>query len=160
MSKIILGIDPGTIVLGFAVLDTEPLSLIKASSFKAPNKSIEYRLSVLYDFVLSLIKEFSPEAIATESQFVKKYIRSAMHLGMARAIVMLAAAQNDIPFFEYPPKLVKKSLTGQGGASKGQVSIMCNRLFKTDERDEDANDAIAIAITHCFRMRSKICTTT
>ena len=149
--NIIMGIDPGTRITGYGILQKEPLKVLDFGCIVPPPKAkLEKRLLTLSNTLQTLIEKYHPSAISTETQFVKKNITSAMKLVMARGIVMLAAAKNEIPFYEYAPKKAKKALTGNGSASKLQMQKMVQTLFSLSSlpEPEDAADALALALCH------------
>jgi crossover junction endodeoxyribonuclease RuvC len=150
---IILGIDPGTRITGYGLIKAHQNGEIPLD-FGCIRPSIKLELNQKYVFIYKgleeLIKKYKPDAIAVETQFVKKNVQSAMKLGMARGVVILAAALNNIPIFEYAPKKAKLAVTGTGAASKSQVQKMVQMLLKLKElpTPEDAADALSIAICH------------
>lgn len=162
-TKIILGIDPGTRVTGYGVIrqmgnQTEPLDFgcIKPP----PDLPLQERYLIIFDGVEKLIEKFQPEAIAVESQFVMKNVQSAMKLGMAKGMVLLAAARRKIPIFEYAPKKAKQAVVGKGQASKEQVQRMIQSLLRLPKlpEPEDAADALALAICCAHNLRFATCT--
>jgi crossover junction endodeoxyribonuclease RuvC len=153
LEKIILRIDPGTVVLGYGVIKQEgqKLTAIQLGVVKLDKyKSHEIRLAKIYEKVTQLINEFLPDEMAIESPFLGKNIQSALKLGRAQGIAMAAAIARQIPIVEYAPRKVKLSVTGSGNASKEQVAAMVIRLLdlQPDHFLQDATDALAIAITH------------
>lgn len=154
--KIILGIDPGTRVTGYGIIDEDKKAIDYGCIRPPPNLPIGMRYRVLFEGVEALIEKFSPSAIAVESQFVLKNAQSAIKLGMAKGMVVLAAARKDIPLFEFAPKKAKLSVVGFGGASKIQVQKMVQSLLKLPKlpTPEDAADALALAI--CYLHQAKV----
>jgi crossover junction endodeoxyribonuclease RuvC len=151
--KVILGIDPGTQVLGYGVLRQQgrnmqalQLGVIKLDKFK----SHEVRLAKIYEKVTQLIEEFLPDEMAIESPFYGKNVQIAIKLGRAQGVSMAAAIARQIPIVEYAPKKIKQSVTGNGNASKEQVAAMVIRLLQISPENFllDATDALAVAITH------------
>ena len=159
--KKILGIDPGTAVTGWGVLE-EKDGALEALDFgcirpKATMKLTE-RYRILFEGVKELIIRYKPSALAIETQFIQKNVQSAMKLGMARGVIILAATLMGIPVFEYAPTQIKRSVTGRGQASKTQVQHMIASLLNlsTLPEPEDAADALACAICHHHHARFKL----
>jgi crossover junction endodeoxyribonuclease RuvC len=153
----ILGIDPGTIITGFGVidLDTKPIDF---GCIRPPGKmSLQERYKVIFDSIEALICKYRPIAISVESQFVMKNVQSTIKLGMAKGMVYLAAARASIEVYEYAPKKAKLAVTGHGSASKHQVQKMIQALLRlpVPPEPEDAADALALAICCAHEMRSK-----
>ncbi|HSW86767.1 MAG TPA: crossover junction endodeoxyribonuclease RuvC [Rhabdochlamydiaceae bacterium] len=151
--KIILGIDPGTRITGFGVIkmkngSSEPLDF---GCIRPPQKlEISERYLVIFNAIDHLIETYQPHAVAIETQFVYKNAQSAMKLGMARGMAILAAARRKIPIYEYAPKKAKKAVVGNGAASKEQVQRMIQVLLRLPQlpEPEDAADALALALCH------------
>ncbi len=124
------------------------------------------RYLALFNGIEKLLELYTPDAVAVETQFVYKNVQSAMKLGMARGVVLLAAARRGIPIFEYTPKKAKLAACGNGGASKEQVQRMIQLLLKLPvlPEPEDAADALALAVCHAnslsFKDRMLLCTNT
>lgn len=158
MEKIILGIDPGTNVMGYALLevvDKKPRLIVMGVLTLAKVESHYLRLKRIHERVLQLINEYHPDELAIESPFVGINPNSMIKLCRAQGVVMASAVERDLPVFEYPPAKVKMSIVGNGAASKEQVAEMCKRqLHLTDEmfagQKLDASDALAIAMTHYY----------
>jgi len=158
MEKIILGIDPGTNVMGYAILevvDKKPRLVVMGVLTLAKVESHYLRLKRIHERVLQLINEYHPDELAIESPFVGINPNSMIKLCRAQGVVMAAAVERELPVFEYPPAKVKMSIVGNGAASKEQVAEMCKRqLHLTDEmfsgQKLDASDALAIALTHQY----------
>ena len=149
----ILGIDPGTAVTGFGVIETgndEP-TFIECGVLKPPARSsIGERLSFLYKGIMEIIGEFSPDVIAIEEPFVAKNARTALAIGRAQAVAILSAANCSIPSFEYTPAQIKQRVTTYGASSKEQVQEMVRLQLGLDYTPEpdDAADALAVALCH------------
>ena len=149
-----LGIDPGTAVTGYGVV--EPVSgaigrLIECGVVRTNSRqAMSRRLETIYDGVTELIARHEPATVAVETAFYKTNVRTTITLGQARGMVLLAAAKAGIEIVEFPPATVKKSVSGAGGAGKGQVAYMVQRLLRLKEppKPDDAADACAIALTH------------
>jgi crossover junction endodeoxyribonuclease RuvC len=149
----ILGIDPGTQATGYGVIrvkgnSTETLafgSICPPSKQTAPEKYL-----TIFNGVDDLISQFQPDALAVETQFVLKNAQSAIKLGMARGVVILAAARRQIAVFEYAPAQAKRAVVGNGAASKSQIQKMVRLLLRLQGpiESEDAADALALALCH------------
>ncbi len=154
MSSItVLGIDPGTAITGYGIVRSDgrvltPLDYGCVRTAGCVRLSQKYK--IIYNALTDLIAEYHPEAISVETQYVNKNVQSALKLGMARGMVLLAAAQAGIPVFEYTPSRAKLAVVGSGRASKEQVQAMTKTLLCLSEipRPEDAADALALAICH------------
>lgn len=154
--NIILGIDPGTRITGYGVidLDSNPLDF---GCIRPPAKHLlADRYKIIFESLEALIARHNPSAIAVESQFILKNAQSAIKLGMAKGMVYLAAARRSIPIYEFAPKQAKLAVVGHGGASKTQVQRMIQALLRlpTLPEPEDAADALALAICCAHKMRS------
>ena len=156
---IILGVDPGTNITGYGIIKQSGSSitritngLIKLSSSKA----IPLRLEIIYDELDRIIKLFKPDEFAIETAFYGKNVQSAMKIGYARGVSILAAVHNSLPVNEYSPREIKKSVVGKGAASKEQVSYMIKTLLnlKSSKIKLDESDALATALCHAFRMKT------
>lgn len=148
--EIILGVDPGTRVTGYGIISIETeITPIDFGCIRPPARlSLEERYQIIFENLEHLIQTHLPTAIAVESQFVLKNPQSAIKLGMAKGMVLLAAARNKIPVHEFAPKKAKQAVVGKGSASKGQVQRMIQSLLKLPHlpEPEDAADALALAI--------------
>ena len=154
---IILGVDPGTNYTGFGIVKTHKNSYTKIVNglIKLPsNKSLTEKLEIIYAELDKLIKTYKPDEFAIETAFYGKNVQSAMKIGYARGVSLLAAAHNKIPTSEYSPREIKKSVVGNGAASKQQVSFMIKSLLeiKNTKMRFDESDALAIALCHAFRI--------
>ncbi|MDI6856749.1 MAG: crossover junction endodeoxyribonuclease RuvC [Dehalococcoidia bacterium] len=156
----VLGIDPGLRVTGFGVLcqtpGSEP-SLIDCGALRVNARlPLAERLAYLYDGLRTLIERCQPSEVAVEEPFVAANVRSAMAIGEARALALLAAAQAGVPVCRYSPAEVKQSVTGYGRGSKGQVQEMVRLQLGMTEAPEpqDAADALAVALCHLARCRT------
>ena len=116
------------------------------------------RLELIFRKVTSLIEEFNPDELSIEEPFFGKNVQSMLKLGRAQGVAMAAALAFRIPVFGYPPRLVKQSITGKGGASKEQVAAMVHRLLPGSNLPEqlDATDAVGVALCHYFRSRETV----
>jgi crossover junction endodeoxyribonuclease RuvC len=153
----ILGIDPGTRIVGYCVLDVgNRPNIVEYGIVKAATKEttdLGSRLNKIYQELTKLIRQHKPTAMALENVFYAKDVQAMVKLGEGRAIAILAAAQAKIPLYEYSPAEVKKSVTGNGRADKTQVAEMVKHILGLAEipKPADASDAIAIAICHIHR---------
>ncbi len=155
----ILGIDPGSRRTGWGVVQLEGTKLrqIGAGTIKVPEKlPLAKRLHLIHQGLEQVVREHRPEAVAVEEIFFAKYPNAALKLGHARGVVLLVAAQSELEVHEYPPAVVKRTVVGRGAADKTQVARLVTALLglKTPP-EEDAADALAVAITHIQASRSK-----
>ncbi len=156
---IILGVDPGTNFTGFGVINYKKNNFNRIAHGiirLSPSKSLSLRLEIIYNELDKLIKQYKPDEFAIETAFYGKNVQSAMKIGYARGVSILAAVHNKIPISEYSPREVKKSIVGNGAASKEQVSFMIRTLLeiKTVKMKYDESDALAIALCHAFRLKT------
>jgi crossover junction endodeoxyribonuclease RuvC len=158
--KIILGLDPGTTVMGYGVISIKgsktglmQYGVIHLSKYATH----ELKLKKIFDRVLNLIDEYHPDEVALEAPFYGKNIQSMLKLGRAQGVAMAAALYREIPITEYAPKKVKQSVTGNGNASKEQVAKMLMMLLSIKELPKllDATDALAVAMCHHYQKASK-----
>jgi crossover junction endodeoxyribonuclease RuvC len=154
----ILGIDPGTVVMGYGVIesDGDTIALVDFGAIKVPEKAaIGERLSLLYNELTKVIKKHRPDAVAVESPFISKNVRSAMAIGRAQAIAILAGANCKLDVCEYPPAKVKQAVAGYGTADKEQVQEMVRLQLNLRKAPTptDASDALAVAICHVQETR-------
>ena len=164
-SKIILGIDPGTVIMGYAVVAAEQskVRLLHMDVLKLISQKDTYqRLEVIFSKVSELIKIYQPTMFAIEAPFFGKNVQSMLKLGRAQGVAIAAAMDKKIPVTEYSPKKVKQSITGNGNAGKDQVMKMLQTLlsFTGNPKQYDATDALAVAMCHHFQLRSVIGKTT
>ena len=150
---LILGIDPGTATTGYGLVDNpdDKLALVAYGVFSTtPDQPMPLRLLSLFHQLSAVLSRFRPEALAVEELFFSRNVTTAIAVGQARGVILLAAAQADIPVFEYKPQAVKQAIAGYGGADKSQVQQMVRILLDLDQipRPDDAADAIAIAVCH------------
>ena len=155
--RIIMGIDPGTNVMGYGVLgvlgkkaEVVVMGVIQLSRFETHYM----RLGRIYERVSGLVQQYLPDELAIEAPFFGKNVQSMLKLGRAQGVAMAAALARDIPITEYPPLNVKKAVTGNGQASKEQVANMLKHLLSIPEEKMpsmlDATDALAVALTHMY----------
>ena len=153
--KIILGIDPGTNVMGYGII------MIKENRIKLQQFGVihlkkyathELKLKKIFEHVTSLLNRYQPDEVAIEAPFYGKNVQSMLKLGRVQGVAMAAVLSREIPIVEYAPKKVKQSVTGNGNASKEQVAHMLKHLlaFKETPKLLDATDALAVAVCHHF----------
>ena len=152
----ILGIDPGIGICGFGLIETSTRASARALDYGAVTTIVDAplpeRLKELYESLLIVFKESKPDLVAVERLFFSKNITTGIAVAEARGIVLLVAAQNGIPIFEYTPNEIKKTLTGYGSATKTQMEEMVrvHLGLKVKPKPDDAADALAAAITCSF----------
>ncbi|MDR1724603.1 MAG: crossover junction endodeoxyribonuclease RuvC [Tannerella sp.] len=153
--KIILGIDPGTIIMGYGVLrvaDNKPL--LETMGVLKLNKFDDHylRLEHIFDRVSQLIDAYCPESLAIEAPFFGKNVQSMLKLGRAQGVAIAAALHRNVPIYEYAPLKIKMAITGNGQASKEQVSGMLQRMLHIADENMlpqlDATDGLAAAFCH------------
>jgi crossover junction endodeoxyribonuclease RuvC len=150
----VLGIDPGTAVLGYGVVEGGPgpqPRLIECGILTtAARDTLPVRLRVLYDGTVALLSRHTPDAVAVESAFYGKNVRTTVVLSHARGVILLAAEQAGVAIAEYSPAQVKKTVVGRGAALKPQVAYMVAQLLrlKSAPQPADAADGVAVALTH------------
>ena len=156
VDKIILGIDPGTVILGYGLIRIrgKEIELISHGVIKlAKLGSHPDRLKRIFERVNEIITNYKPDEVAIEAPFFGKNVQSMLKLGRAQGVAMAAALHRNIPIEEYSPKKIKQSITGNGNASKEQVAEMLKRLLKFKENPEhfDSTDGLAAAVCHYFQ---------
>jgi crossover junction endodeoxyribonuclease RuvC len=149
----ILGIDPGTHVMGWGIIETDGdnVSAVGYGAIKVPDKlQAADKLNLLYTELLKIIRQYQPNTIAVEQPFVAKNVHSAFVVGRAQAVALLAAANNKIPCFEYTPAQVKQRVSNYGASGKEQMQQMVKLMLGMKEipQPNDAADALAIALCH------------
>lgn len=149
----VLGIDPGTVTMGYGMVESrdDEMALIDCGALVSSERSpIGERLSYLYHELLEIIQHHQPDTVAVEQPFVANNVRSAMAIGRAQAIALLAAAIKGIPTFEYTPAQVKQMVTNYGASSKEQIQEMVRLQLGLAEvpQPDDTADALALAICH------------
>ncbi|MEO8398781.1 MAG: crossover junction endodeoxyribonuclease RuvC [Ignavibacteriaceae bacterium] len=158
---IILGVDPGTNFTGFGIIKynkNEAVRVINGIIKLPKSKILSLKLQIIYDELNKLIKTYKPDEFAIETAFYGKNVQSAMKIGYARGVSILAAVHNNIPTSEYSPREIKKSVVGNGAASKEQVFYMIFNLLnlKKEKMQFDESDALAVALCHAFRVKTPI----
>lgn len=155
--RIIMGIDPGTNVMGYGVLGVNGkktevviMGVIQLSKFESHYK----RLHRIFERVSGLAEQYLPDEVALEAPFFGKNVQSMLKLGRAQGVAMAAVLSRDIPVAEYAPRTIKMAVTGNGQASKEQVANMLRHLLGLREEEMprllDATDALAVALTHYY----------
>ncbi len=152
---IVLGIDPGTAVTGYGLvaLDGRVTSLIECGVIRTtPKQPLAKRLHDIYEGVADLIARHQPHTISVEDVFFARNVRTTVVLGHARGVILLAAQQAGLAIREFPPAEVKKSITGNGAATKEQVQFMVMRMLRLRSAPEpaDASDGVAAALCACL----------
>jgi crossover junction endodeoxyribonuclease RuvC len=154
--EVILGIDPGTIVLGFGLIGIENMQpgLIEMGVLQLSHKDDHAeRLHLIFNKISALIKAYQPSSVAIEAPFFGKNVQSMLKLGRAQGVAMAAAMAQGIPTTEYAPRKIKQSITGRGNATKEQVWLMLQHTMKItdDPAFFDATDAVAAALCHHYQ---------
>lgn len=153
--KIILGIDPGTTVLGYGLIQVsgKKIELLNFGIVQL-NKLENHpdKLKRIFDRLDGLMEEYKPDEMAIEAPFFGKNVQSMLKLGRAQGVAIAAALRRNIPFEEYSPRRIKQSITGNGNSSKEQVAAMLQNLLKFEEMPKylDATDGLAVALCHHF----------
>ncbi|MCB0821730.1 MAG: crossover junction endodeoxyribonuclease RuvC [Bacteroidales bacterium] len=154
--RIILGIDPGTTIMGYGLIKEREnkLALISIGVIhlsKLENQAL--KLKKIFERTLALIDEYHPDELAIEAPFYGKNVQSMLKLGRAQGVAMAAALYRSVPIFEYSPKKIKQAITGNGNASKEQVAAMLMSMMVIDDKPRhlDATDGLAAAVCHFFQ---------
>ena len=152
----ILGIDPGTRFMGYGIIkvDENKFNMVDFGFFRVDHKiGFPFRLKQIYRFILQLIESIRPDMMAVEEVFVSCNAKTTLRLGHARGVILLAAAEKNIPVTEYAPREVKQAVLGYGGGSKDQIRRMICQIFnlEIDSVTEDGADALAVALCHSMR---------
>ncbi len=154
---IILGIDPGSRVTGYGVIDFtgNRARYVASGCIRLPDADLPERLRIIFDGVCQLIQQFSPNQFAIEEVFMAKNAASALKLGQARGAAIVAATHHSLPVFEYSARKVKQAVVGKGSADKTQIQQMIRHLLKLEgDPQADAADALAIALCHAHMQQS------
>ena len=156
--RIIMGIDPGTQVMGYGilqVLDNKPSLLAMGVMQLAKYDDHYLKLAKIYARIIGLIDEFLPDEVAIEAPFFGKNVQSMLKLGRAQGVAMAAAISRDIPIVEYAPLKIKMAITGNGRASKEQVAYMLQKILRIPDENMlsqlDATDGLAAALCHFYQ---------
>ncbi len=157
--KIILGIDPGTTVMGYGVIKIKgnKPSLMSMGVLELKKYDNHYiKLKKIYDTVVRLCDQYLPDELAIEAPFFGKNVQSMLKLGRAQGVAMAAALSRDLPVFEYAPLKIKQAITGNGGASKEQVAHFLSQYLKIEAEPKylDATDGVAAALCHFFQNKN------
>ncbi len=157
-AKIILGVDPGTLVMGYGLIaaSCENIRVLAIDALKLSSKKDNYeRLRLIYLKISELVRLYKPHEFAIEAPFFGKNVQSMMKLGRAQGVAIAAAMAGNMPVTEYSPKKVKQAITGNGNADKEQVWQMLQRITHLEDRPQlfDASDALAVAVCHHFSVQ-------
>jgi crossover junction endodeoxyribonuclease RuvC len=158
--KIILGIDPGTNVMGYGIIQIngKTLSMLAMGSIQIKDGDYADKLKRIFDKTLELVDQYLPDEVALEAPFFGKNVQSMLKLGRAQGVSMAAALYRNIPITEYSPRKIKQSITGSGAASKEQVAGMLQSILKIKELPKylDATDGLAVALCHYYQSTNAI----
>ncbi len=154
-AKIILGIDPGTVIMGYSILESSgnSLRMLEMNVVKLNGKKDMFeRLGIIHEVIQQLIKKYHPDDMAIEAPFFGKNVQSMLKLGRAQGIAIAVGISNNLHVTEYSPKKIKQSITGNGNANKEQVWKMLNNIMPLSHSLQyyDASDALAVAVCHHF----------
>ncbi|MDR1552504.1 MAG: crossover junction endodeoxyribonuclease RuvC [Prevotellaceae bacterium] len=154
--RIILGIDPGTTILGYGLIKISGKNpeLMILGSIELKKYNDHYlKLKTIFERVTQLIDEYHPDELSIEAPFYGKNVQSMLKLGRAQGVAMTAALQRSIPIFEYAPRKIKMSITGRGSASKEQVALTLQKILqiKNLPQNLDATDGLAAAVCHYYQ---------
>ena len=160
-SRIILGVDPGTTVMGFGVIKVSgnKLNCLQLNELKLSKYESHYvRLGHIYKRTAELIETYKPDEMALEAPFFGKNVQSMLKLGRAQGVAIAAGIAHDLTVFEYSPRKIKMAITGSGNASKEQVAKMLQQLtgLKLLPKNLDATDGLAAAVCHYFNPALRI----
>lgn len=161
--KIILGVDPGTRIMGYSIIEVKnsELKLIQYGVLRLEKlPSHEMKLKRIFERITQLITEYLPDEMAIEAPFYGENVQSMLKLGRAQGVAMAAALARDVNVVEYLPKKVKQSVTGNGNATKEQVAYMLEKLFNQalEKKFLDATDALAVGVCHFMHSGTKALT--
>lgn len=159
MEKLIMGIDPGTNFMGYAILkvygrNRKPELVVSGVVDMKKMGDPYIKLQWIFNRSLQLIDSYHPDELAIEAQFYGKNVQSMLKLGRAQGVAIAAALQRDIPIFEYAPKKVKMSVTGSGSASKEQMALLLGKFMTLQTTSEQLDETDAIAIAYCHYLES------
>ena len=155
MEKIILGIDPGTTIMGFGIIQVvkNQMKFVQLNELLLNKYDDHYlKLKLIFERTIELIDTYKPDELAIEAPFFGKNVQSMLKLGRAQGVAMAAGLAREVPITEYEPKKVKMAITGNGNASKEQVAKMLQQLLNFRELPShlDATDGLAVAVCHFF----------
>ncbi len=151
---LVIGIDPGIAITGYGLINEDEKGEIRVKAYgviRTPaNTPVPLRLKTLFAELTLLIRLHRPDYAAVERLFFQKNVRTAINVGQARGVAILALSQADLPVYEYTPMEIKQAVTGYGGAAKKQIQLMVKALLDLDEipKPDDAADALAVALCH------------
>jgi crossover junction endodeoxyribonuclease RuvC len=156
---IIFGVDPGTIITGFGIINSQKnqIALLKSGIIKTnPKEDLSSKLKQIYSELNLSVLNYKPDVFCIETAFYGKNVQSAMKIGYVRGVAMLVASMNNILCVEYSPREVKKAVVGNGAASKEQVQYMIKNLLnlEQDKIKFDETDALAVSVCHSIKMNS------
>ncbi len=159
--KIILGIDPGTTIMGFGIIKVigKKMEFIQMNELLLSKYNDHYlKLKLIFERTIELIDTYHPDEIALEAPFFGKNVQSMLKLGRAQGVAMAAGLSREIPVTEYAPKKIKMAITGKGTASKEQVALMLKALLNLKElpKNLDATDGLAAAVCHFYNSGKQI----
>ena len=159
--RIILGIDPGTIVMGYGIIHIQnnkvsPLGIGVIKLDKYDDYAL--RLKIIFERTIAIIDEYKPDELAIEAPFFGKNVQSMLKLGRAQGVAISAALSRNIPITEYSPKKIKMSITGNGNASKEQVAAMLVQILGIEKEQKflDATDALGAALCHFYQHKKSV----
>ena len=155
---VILGIDPGSVITGFGAIETEnrKTCLIGCGCIRTKAKTpFAERLRKIYGELAETLSHYHPDEVAVEEVFYSNNVKTALKIGHARGVILLAAADAGLPIAEYSPREVKQAVVGSGSASKQQVQFMVKNILTLKEAPQpyDATDALAVALCHAHRLK-------
>jgi crossover junction endodeoxyribonuclease RuvC len=158
---VILGIDPGTTIMGYGVISinrNQPALLLLGSLDQRKIKDHYEKIAKIFDRTLQLIEEFKPAALAIEAPFYGNNVQSMLKLGRAQGAAISAALFKSVPIFEYAPRKIKQSITGHGDASKEQIANFLQYILKVELKPEtlDATDGLAAAMCHFYQLNNPV----
>jgi crossover junction endodeoxyribonuclease RuvC len=158
---VILGIDPGTTIMGYGVISGnhgKPIMLLLGTLDQRKIKNHFEKIARIFDRTLQLIQEYKPVALAIEAPFFGNNVQSMLKLGRAQGAAISAALYQSVPVFEYAPRKIKQSITGHGDASKEQIANFLQYILKIDLKPEtlDATDGLAAALCHYYQINNPV----
>lgn len=156
-SRRILGIDPGSRVTGYGIVDVSgsTISYVDSGCVRLANEDMPVRLMMIHQAIEELVRQYRPQEFAIEAIFVHKNPNSALKLGQARGVAICAAVLAQLPVSEYAAKSIKQAVVGKGGADKAQVQHMVKILLgRSGKIQSDAADALAVALTHAHHLQT------
>jgi crossover junction endodeoxyribonuclease RuvC len=153
----ILGVDPGSTVTGYGVIERQGRAIrcIDCGTIRCSDRALSDRLLTVYEGLAGVVAEYGPTEVAIEKSFLGKNVKTLAVMSQARGVLLLAARQAGLPIFEYTPREIKQSVVGTGRASKSQIAYMVHTLLELPGADlpRDATDGLAVALCHLNRER-------